>query len=135
VVEEHSAGQAVAGSRHIAVAVVEEVADIRHIVVAVEDRRSFHTGVVEVHSSSRHILAEVGWSASVTVGGRCADRELLTDIAAEEGILRTAAAAAVGEALGRSLPGCDSLDPGSRTCLRNDVDFEIAMSRGDRMRS
>jgi hypothetical protein len=126
VVEEHSAGQAVANSRHIAVAVVEEVAGIRRIVVAAEGRHSFHTGVVEVDSSSRHILAEVGWFASVTVGDWYAGRNLLTDIAAEEDILHTAAA--VGEALGRSLPGCGSLDRGSRTCLRNGVDLERAMS-------
>jgi hypothetical protein len=126
VVEEHSAGQAVADSRHIAVAVVEEVAGIHRIVAAAEDRHSFHTGVVEVDSSSRHILAEVGCFTSVTVGDWYAGRKLLTDIAAEEDILHTAAA--VGEALGRSLPDCGSLDRGSQTCLRNNVDFVRAIS-------
>ena len=68
VVGEHSAGEAVASSRHIAVAVVE-VAGIRRIVVAAEDRHSFHTEVEVERSSNRHILAEVDWSGSVTVGG------------------------------------------------------------------
>jgi hypothetical protein len=66
VVGEHSAGEAVAGSRRIAVAVVE-VAGIR-TVVAAEGRHSFHTAVEEVHSSNRRIL-EVGCSGSITVDG------------------------------------------------------------------
>jgi len=107
LVGEHSAEEVVASSRRIAVAVVEEVASIRRIVVAVEGRHSFHTEAGEVHSSSRHILAEVGDTAEV-------------------GILHTAAV--VGEALGRSLPGYGSLDRGSQTCLRNEVDFERATS-------
>lgn len=50
---------------------------------------------------------------------------LLTDIAGED-ILHTAAV--VGEALGCSLPDYGSLDRGSPTCLRNDVDVECALS-------
>lgn len=69
MVGEHSAGEVVANSRRIAIAVVEEVAGIRRIVVAAEGRHSFHTEAGEVHSSSRRILAEMGWFASVTVGG------------------------------------------------------------------
>jgi hypothetical protein len=126
VVEEHSAGEGVAGMRHIAVAEVEEVAGTRRIVVAAAGHHSFRTGVEEVHSSNRRILAEVGWSGSVTEDSECGGRKLLTDIAAEEGrhSFRTAAE---GEALG-SLPGYGSLGRGSWTCLRNDVDVEGAMS-------
>jgi hypothetical protein len=125
VVGEHSAEEAVASSRHIAVAVVEEVAGIRRIVVAAEDRHSFHTEVEVERSSNRHILAEVDWSGSVTVGFQSAGRRLLTDIAGED-TLHTAAV--VGEALGCSLPGYGSLVPGSPTCLRNDLEVECALS-------
>ena len=104
---------------------MEEVAGIRRIVVAAEDRRSFHTEVEVDRSSNRRILAEVDCSASVTLGFQSAGRRLLTDIA-EEDILHTAAV--VGEALGCSLPGYGSLVPGSPTCLRNDLDVECALS-------
>ena len=107
LVGEHSAAEGVVSSRRIAVA-VEEVAGIRRIVVAAEGRHSFHTEV------DRRILVVAGCSTLIAVNSHHGVRKILTDIA-EAGILHTAAAG-VGEALGRSLPGYGSLGRGSTTC-------------------
>ena len=107
MVGERSAERAAASSLRTAV-VAEEVAGIRRIVVAAEGRHSFHTEV------DRRILVVAGCSTLIAVNSHHGVRKILTDIA-EAGILHTAAAG-VGEALGRSLPGYGSLGRGSTTC-------------------